>query len=63
MYRISQVTYTLDQTCCTVTCTLDLTRPSPACRISRRAPVCNQAHWKIWSVVAVAAYKVSSEPP
>merc|ERR1719436_2225207 len=47
MYRISQVT-----------CTLDLTRPSPACRISSRAPV-----WKIWSVVAVAAYKVSRVPP
>ena len=81
MYRISQVTYTLeivgyyeksvdhsqqlnvlvliirnilnqmnqcwthlDQTCCTVTCTLDLTRPSPACNISSRAPVCNKAH-------------------
>ena len=48
----------LDQTCWTVTWTLDLTRPSMACRISRRAAV-----WKIWSVVLVASYRLDTLLP
>merc|ERR1719320_2308047 len=38
MYRIAQTTYTLEKTCCVVTCTLDLTRPKIAWNISRAAP-------------------------
>ena len=37
--RMAQVTNTRDQTCCTVTTTLERTSPSPACRISSRAAV------------------------
>ena len=45
----------LDQTCWKVTWTLDLTRPSMACRISRRAAV-----WKIWRVRLVLSYRLET---
>ena len=48
----------LDHTCCTVTWTLDLTRPRPAWRISSRAAV-----WKIWRLAAVAGYSADTAPP
>ena len=48
----------LDQTCWTVTWTLDLTRPSMACRISSKAAV-----WKIWRVRLVLSYRLETLLP
>merc|ERR1719147_127340 len=50
MYSIAQTTYTLEKTCCVVTCTLDLTKPKMAWKISRTAPV-----WNIWRLSLVLA--------
>merc|ERR1719383_355545 len=57
-YSMAQVTYTRENTCCTVTWTLDRTRPRAECRISSTAKV-----WNTWSVVLVTEYRSSILPP